>query len=99
MPQNTCEATGTNANAHGRGPEERLKVGVKVMISHLEHAVELNGKVATILFAENDEGKVVVEQEERVLRLKRAHLTALDPFEFDEKDDERPKKAPRMTPS
>ena len=90
MPQNTCEATGTNATAQDRAPDERLKVGCKVIISHLAHAVELNGKVATILFAENDEGKVVVEHEERILRLKRAHLIALDTFEFDEKDYERP---------
>ena len=84
--------TGTNANAHDRATRDPLKVGVKVIISHLERAVDLNGKVATILLAENDDGKIVVEQDKRVLRLKRAHLTAL---ETEEKAEERPKKVRR----
>ena len=68
-----------------------------VRISQLSHSVDLNGKAAMIVTGENDEGKYVVKHEDRLLRLKRCHLAALDDFVNDDEDEGRPAKAPRQS--
>ena len=98
MLQGTTNANPQAATRQAHGHEDHFKGGHKVQLAHLTQAVDLNGKIAIVRIAENDDGKIVVQHDERLLRLKRAHLIALDQYVFDEKDDERPRKAMKMTP-
>ena len=98
-----CYSWGIGNKIHKRQKkkqdDERLKVGDMVKIRQLNNFADLNGKTAIVVNGESDEGKLVIKLDDRLLRLRRCHLVALDKFVNDGEDDERERtaKAPRLS--
>ena len=70
-----------------------------VKIRQLNNFADLNGKTAIVVTGESDDGRHVIRLDDRLLRLRRCHLVALDKFVNDGEDDERERtaKAPRLS--
>ena len=76
--------------------DAKLRVGQQVRIRHLVRCCHLNGESAKVCAGEDDDERILIDCKDRILRLKRQHLEALDDLDKDAIELRRPPKRKQL---